>query len=241
MLVVDVEGQGRTGNVDAVLPIQLDGERVHLLQAGDGCFLQCLVVFKITAHVGVEAFEREGQIARHGLRVAREVEPDRASQAAFAVDGEINEAGSVVERACGMKRPLVALAEDVGDEFLRRAVIIGEKVVFLALGIGRIDVGHDLHVGAGEVPWEFAASGTDTELVFGQVGEFQSGLQCQTQRAETVFRIDAVTEQFSRPATGEDDIRAENDRETVGVVVVVAVEYQKSCRFFRCTTAVFQE
>lgn len=45
-----LKGRGASAMLDAVLPIQLNRERVHLARR-DGSFLQCLVVFKITAHV----------------------------------------------------------------------------------------------------------------------------------------------------------------------------------------------
>lgn len=75
------------------------------------------------------------------------------------------------------------------------AVITWRESVFLALGIGRIDVGHDLHVGAGEVPWEFAASGTDTELVFGQVESSSPASSARPSEPKQFFD-DAVTELF---------------------------------------------
>ena len=131
-----------------------------------------------------------------------------------------------------MERPLVALAENVGNEFLRRPVVVGEEVVFVPVGVGRVDVGHHLHVGAGEIPGEFRAPRADAELVLGQVAQLEPGFERQAERTEAVLRVDAVAVEFAGTAAGEHDVRAEHDAQAVGIIVVGAVEHDQAARLF---------
>ena len=136
----------------------------------------------------------------------------------LAVDREVDEAGAEVEHPRGVERPLVALAEDVGGELLRRAVVVGEEVVLLPVRIDGVDVRQRLDVGAGEVPGEALAPRADAELALGQVDELDAGIERQAERAEAAVGIDAVAVELAGSAGGEDEHRALEEDEAEGVV-----------------------
>ncbi len=222
VLVADVEGQGPGLEVVLVHPVQLDGQRVHVPQALDRQLLQGVVVLQVGAHVRVEFVQAERPVAGDRPGIALEVHQDGAALAALDEDRQVHQAGAVIRHARGVEGPLVALAEDVGSQFARGPVVIGQEIVFAALRIHGMDVGDDLHVGPREVPWELGAPGADAELALGQVADPDAGLDGHAQRAEAVLRVDAVAVQLAGPAGGQHQAVAQDDLHPVCVVVAIA-------------------
>ena len=137
--------------------------------------------------------------------VAVEVHEYLPVRLGLAKNREINQARTEVEHARGVERPLITLAEDIGDEFLSRAVVIGEEITFAALRVDGIDIGQTLRVGAREVPGKGVARRADAELALGEIDGLDARLQREPQRAEAMFGIDAVAVEFAgrspRPRT----------------------------------------
>ena len=74
-----------------------------------------------------------------GKRVAVEVHEDLSPGLRLAGDGEIEQARAEVEHARRVERPLVALAEGVGGELLRRSIVVTEEIALDAIALKRLD------------------------------------------------------------------------------------------------------
>ena len=74
-----------------------------------------------------------------------------------------------------------------------------------------------LNVGAREVPGKAFATGSDAELAFGQIHEFDPGFESETERTEAAVRIDAITVELTGTASSEDEDRARKEHKAEGL------------------------
>jgi hypothetical protein len=138
--------------------------------------------------------ERERRAARNRLRIPIEIHQHFASHPGLAKDGKIDKARTEVEHSRGMERPLIALAEDVGGEFLRRSIVIAEEIALDAIGIDGIDLR----------PWR-----SDPELTFRQIDRLHASFERKPQGAEAMLKVDAVAIKFAGSARRDDEVGAQ--------------------------------
>ena len=152
MLVVDCKFQRIAGDVLFVATIELDRQRIHLREPLDRQAQESAIVFEIGPDIGIKVIEREGRVTRNGLRIPIEIHQNFASHPGLAIDRKIDKTGPEVEHSRGMKRPLIALAENIGDEFLRGSIVIAQEIVLDAIGIDGMDVRQALRVCFRQIP-----------------------------------------------------------------------------------------
>ena len=112
---------------------------------------------------------------------------------------------------------MVAFAENVRRQLLRSSVVVGEEIAFVPACVARENIGHRLHIRAGEVPGEVVSRRADAELAFGQVDRLDSGFEREAERTEAVPGIDAVAIEFAGAAGRNDDRLAQKDRQAVRI------------------------
>src|ERR1700722_19142375 len=205
VLVVDCKFQRISRDVVFVPLVELDRQRVHFAQAIDRFSEQRSAFRKIGPHVVIESVEAELRVARYWKRIAVEVHEDFSARLALPEHREIQQTRPELEHSCCMEGPLVPFAENVGGEFLRGPIIVGEEVVLVPLRVARENIGHALHVRAREVPREIVPWRTDAELALGKIDRLDSRFQGKTERAKTMPGIDAVAIEFAGAAGRNDD------------------------------------
>ena len=112
--------------------IEFDRQWVHPAQTVNRQILQRIIVFQIFAHIGIEIIQRECIARIHRLWVAKEIEIDLTPGLLLYKHCQIKQTGTVVQHTCGVIRPLVAFAEDIGNHLTRRAVEALQKVYLIA-------------------------------------------------------------------------------------------------------------
>src|SRR5713101_4726654 len=130
--------------------------------------------------------------ARNRLRIPIEIHQDFPSHPGLAKDGNIDKARTEVEHSRGMERPLIALAENVGGELLRRSIVVAEEIALDAIGIDGMDVRQALRVRSRQIPAKSIARRADRELTFRQIDRLHASFERKSQGAETMLGVDAV-------------------------------------------------
>src|SRR6478736_859968 len=103
-----------------------------------------------------------------------------------------------------MERPLIALAEDVGGEFLRCSIIVAEEIPFDSISIDGVNVGKALRVRSGQIPGKSIARRADPKLTFSKVDGFHTRLEREAEGTEAMLGVDTIAIEFAGSA-GRDD------------------------------------
>src|SRR5450631_852771 len=112
-----------------------------------------------------------------------------------------------------MERPLIALAEDVGDEFLRCSIIVAEEIPCGSVGIDGVNVGQALRVRSGQIPGKSIARRADPKLTFSKVDGLHARLERKAEGTEAMLRVDTIAIEFAGSTRSDYQIRGMDDDE----------------------------
>src|SRR6266849_6014430 len=110
-----------------------------------------------------------------------------------------------------MEWPLIALAENVRDELLRRSIVIAQEIALDAIGIDGIDVRQALCVRSRQIPGKSIARRADPELTFRQIHRLHARLERKSEGTEAMLGVDAVAIEFAGSAGRDDEVSASDD------------------------------
>ena len=212
MLGADRYAQWFGVQINVVVFVQIDGQRIHMRQTGNRRILRCAGVQQIVRRLPAQTVQPLFQ--PHGI--GAEVHINLPAEGhCFMMNDNIDNGGAL--DLIDVEGPLIALQENVVQRLLGGVEIIRQELMLAALFINGNIARQHLLIGTGYVPAKIG--GGQTILPLRQVGALRAGPQGHSAHAALAGRINRRFVAAGRAAGRQNDTGRQNQTDTVARLV----------------------